>query len=163
MSALDDQRVRLAFLEIGSEDARNLESLKPVLEKHADSVVAAFYRHLLSFEETHRLLADPDVKSRLLVAQREYLLSLADAPIDAAYFASQFWDGRSADLEDHSQHPFINPVEMGLPDHEPILKVVRSDPTYVDLFRNSFGIEPAAITMEHVKMAIASFAEKESV
>ena len=89
MSALDDQRVRLAFLEIGSEDARNLESLKPVLEKHADSVVAAFYRHLLSFEETHRLLADPDVKSRLLVAQREYLLSLADAPIDAEYFASR--------------------------------------------------------------------------
>jgi cytochrome c peroxidase len=81
----------------------------------------------------------------------------APTVVNAAYFASQFWDGRSADLEDQSQHPFINPVEMGLPNHEPILKIVRSDPTYVQMFKGAFGIEPAAITMEHVKMAIASF------
>jgi len=81
----------------------------------------------------------------------------APTVVNAAYFASQFWDGRSADLEDQSQHPFVNPVEMGLKDHEPILKVVRSDPAYGDMFRKAFGIEPAAITMDHVKMAIASF------
>jgi cytochrome c peroxidase len=81
----------------------------------------------------------------------------APTVVNAAYFASQFWDGRSADLEDQSQHPFVNPVEMGLPNHEPILKVVRSDPTYVDMFRESFGVEPDAITMDHVKMAIATF------
>ncbi len=81
----------------------------------------------------------------------------APTVVNAAYFASQFWDGRSADLEDQSQHPFVNPIEMGLKDHEPILKLVRSDAAYVDLFRKAFGIEPAAITMEHVKMAIATF------
>jgi len=81
----------------------------------------------------------------------------APTVVNAAYFASQFWDGRSADLEDQSQHPFLNPVEMGLKDHEPILKIVRTDPAYGDLFRKAFGIEPAAITMDHVKMAIASF------
>ena len=81
----------------------------------------------------------------------------APTVVNAAYFASQFWDGRSADLEDQSQHPFVNPVEMGLEDHEPILKIVRSDPAYGDMFRKAFGIEPAAITMDHVKMAIASF------
>jgi cytochrome c peroxidase len=81
----------------------------------------------------------------------------APTVVNAAYYSSQFWDGRSADLEDQSQHPFINPVEMALPNHEPILTIVRTDPIYVDLFRKSFGIEPAAITMEHVKMAIASF------
>jgi cytochrome c peroxidase len=81
----------------------------------------------------------------------------APTVVNAAYFASQFWDGRSADLEDQSQHPFVNPVEMGLKDHEPILKVVRSDPAYGDMFRKAFGIEPAAITMDHVKKAIASF------
>ena len=81
----------------------------------------------------------------------------APTVVNAAYFASQFWDGRSADLEDQSQHPFVNPIEMGLPNHEPILKIVRTDPTYAASFKTAFGIEPAAITMEHVKMAIASF------
>jgi signal transduction histidine kinase len=89
MSALDDRQVRLAFLELGEEDAENLRRLKPVLEKHADSFVAAFYRHLLSFEETHRLLADPDVKKRLLVVQREYLLSLGDSVLDETYFTAR--------------------------------------------------------------------------
>ncbi len=86
MSALDDRQIRLAFLEIGEEDIENLQSLKPVLEKHSEGFVSAFYRHLLSFEETHRLLADPEVKNRLLVAQREYLLSLASPSFDDAYF-----------------------------------------------------------------------------
>jgi cytochrome c peroxidase len=81
----------------------------------------------------------------------------APTVVNAAYFASQFWDGRSADLEDQSQHPFVNPIEMGLPNHEPILKIVRTDPTYAASFKQAFGVEPAAITMEHVKMAIASF------
>lgn len=81
----------------------------------------------------------------------------APTVINAAYATTQFWDGRSADLEDQSQHPFVNPIEMGLADHEPILKIVRSDAAYQQMFRQAFGVEPAAITMEHVKMAIASF------
>ena len=89
MSSQDDRQLRLAFLEFDDEDVENLRRLRPVLEKHADSFVAAFYRHLLSFEETHRLLADADVKTRLLVVQREYLLSLADSPLDDAYFSNR--------------------------------------------------------------------------
>ena len=85
----DDRQMRLAFLELGEEDVENLRRLKPVLEKHEESFVGSFYRHLLSFEETQRILADPEVKSRLLVAQREYLLSLADAPFDDAYFSGR--------------------------------------------------------------------------
>ncbi|MEX2208399.1 MAG: protoglobin domain-containing protein [Myxococcota bacterium] len=89
MNSKDDIQARLAFLELGEEDFETLGRLKPVLEKHADGFVAAFYRHLLSFEATHRLLADPDVKKRLLGKQRDYLLSLADSPIDDAYFQSR--------------------------------------------------------------------------
>ncbi len=81
----------------------------------------------------------------------------APTVVNAAYFARQFWDGRSADLEDQSQHPFVNPIEMGLPNHEPILAIVRTDPAYVGMFQKAFGVAPAAITMEHVKQAIASF------
>ncbi len=77
--------------------------------------------------------------------------------INAAYFTSQFWDGRSPSLEDQSQHPMVNPVEMGLPDHEPVLKIVREDPAYVDAFKKAFGKSGKDVTMEEVKKAIASF------
>jgi signal transduction histidine kinase len=72
-----DTRQRLAFLNLGEEDRALLSELAPLLEKHADSLVAAFYRQLLSFGPTRQLLGDPEVKQRLLVKQRKYLLSLA--------------------------------------------------------------------------------------
>ena len=63
----------------------------------------------------------------------------APTVVNAAYFDTMFWDGRSPSLEDQSQHPFVNPVEMGLKDHQPILKIVRSDPAYVKAFEQVFG------------------------
>jgi signal transduction histidine kinase len=84
-----DRKVRLAFFEIGGEDRANLARLRPLLEKHADAFVAAFYRHLLSFEGPRALLSDPGVKDRLLVKQREYLLSLSDPGFDEEYFSQR--------------------------------------------------------------------------
>jgi cytochrome c peroxidase len=76
---------------------------------------------------------------------------------NAAYFTRQFWDGRSPDLEDRAKHPFVNPVEMALPSHEPILQIVRTDPEYVKMFRAAFGKDPVAIVMADVQKAIATF------
>jgi cytochrome c peroxidase len=81
----------------------------------------------------------------------------APTVVNAAYFDLQFWDGRSASLEDQSQHPFINPVEMGLEDHQPILKIVRSDPEYVKAFQQVFGKKGTQVTMKEVQQAIAAF------
>jgi len=82
----------------------------------------------------------------------------APTVINAAYNKSQFWDGRSPDLEDQAQHPFINPVEMGLESHDPILETVRNDPEYVDAFQEVFGVEgPDSITFDQVQKAIAAF------
>ncbi len=77
--------------------------------------------------------------------------------INSAYFTTQFWDGRSPDLEDQALHPFINPVEHGLVDHEPILKIVRKDPEYAKAFKDVFGKSGKEITMREVTLAIASF------
>ena len=77
--------------------------------------------------------------------------------VNAAYFDTMFWDGRSSSLEDQSQHPFINPVEMGLKDHQPILKIVRSDPEYVKAFQQVFGKTGAQVTMKEVQQAIGAF------
>ena len=81
----------------------------------------------------------------------------APTVVNAAYFAAQFWDGRSPSLEDQSQHPFVNPVEMGLKDHQPILKIVRSDPEYVKAFEQVFGKKGPQVTMKEVKQAIGAF------
>jgi signal transduction histidine kinase len=84
-----DSRQRLDFLNLGDEDRALLADLEPLLEKHADALVGAFYRHLLSFPETRHLLRDAAVKERLLLKQREYLLSLARPTFDASFIAER--------------------------------------------------------------------------
>lgn len=81
----------------------------------------------------------------------------APTVVNSAYFDTMFWDGRSPSLEDQSTHPFLNPVEMGLADHQPILKIVRSEPEYVAAFKTVFGKTGDAVTMDEVSKAIASF------
>ena len=81
----------------------------------------------------------------------------APTAVNSAFNKTQFWDGRSPSLEDQALHPFLNPVEMGLPDHEPILEIVRTDPGYVAAVREVFGLEPGQATMAEVTQAIAAF------
>jgi cytochrome c peroxidase len=81
----------------------------------------------------------------------------APTVVNAAYNKTQFWDGRSPDLEDQALHPFLNPVEMALPDHEPILQIIRDDDTYPGMFREVFDIDAGSVTMTEVTMAIAAF------
>ncbi len=81
----------------------------------------------------------------------------APTVVNAAYMHTLFWDGREPDLEGQAGQPFLNPVEMGLKNYDPILKVVRSDRQYRKLFREAFGVKPKGITMRHVVQAIASF------
>ena len=77
------------YFQYGPEQQALLAALRPGLEKHADGLVADFYRHLLSFPRTRKLLRDPEVTKRLLGVQREYLLSLAGPELDDAYVAQR--------------------------------------------------------------------------
>jgi cytochrome c peroxidase len=81
----------------------------------------------------------------------------APTVVNAAYLHSQFWDGREPTLEAQAAGPFLNPVEMGLKTHEPILEVVRADPEYGALFQKAFGKTGDQITIEDVLKAIGSF------
>lgn len=81
----------------------------------------------------------------------------APTVVNSAYATTLFWDGRSPSLEDQAIHPFTNPVEMGLKDHEPILKIVRSDPEYAKAFQQVFGKSGKDITRKEVLQAIAAF------
>lgn len=81
----------------------------------------------------------------------------APTVINAVYLETQFWDGREPSLESQSSQPFLNPVEMGLETHDPILKIVRNDPKYLKLFETAFGKSGAEITMVEVEQALATF------
>lgn len=81
----------------------------------------------------------------------------APTVVNAAYLDTQFWDGREPTLEAQSAQPFLNPVEMGLKNHEPILRVVREDPAYVELFKKAFNKAGDKITMLEVQQALGAF------
>ena len=81
----------------------------------------------------------------------------APTVVNAAFNKTQFWDGRSPDLEDQALHPFLNPVEMNLPNHDALLAIVRNDKDYVAMFAKVFGTGAADITMVEVTRAIAAF------
>lgn len=81
----------------------------------------------------------------------------APTVINSVFFETMFWDGRSPDLEDQALHPFVNPVEMGLKDHQPILDIVRSDTEYTKAFNSVFRKSSDEITMKEVTQAIAAF------
>jgi cytochrome c peroxidase len=81
----------------------------------------------------------------------------APTVLNAAFNHSQFWDGRSPTLENQALHPFINSVEMGLKDHQPILDIVRGDPAYQEAFRKAFAVDPKKVDMGDVTRAIATF------
>lgn len=81
----------------------------------------------------------------------------APTVINAAYNRTQFWDGREPTLEAQSRQPFLNPVEMALPDHDYIIKVVSKDVEYTAMFNKVFGVPAPGITIDHVARAIAAF------
>ena len=66
----------------------------------------------------------------------------------------QFWDGRAATLEEQAKGPMINPVEMGMKDHDAVVAAVTKDPAYVADFQKIFG---RAATIDDIAAAIATF------
>ena len=83
--ALPDLERRLAFLNLGDEDARRLREQLPVFRQLADEYVSAFYAHLLAHEETARFLREPELVERLKQLQREHFASMFEARWDEDY------------------------------------------------------------------------------
>lgn len=82
---MDDWDTRKAFLRLTREEEVALSTLQPLMVQHVEELVAAFYHHLLSFPDTRTFLTDDLISTRLLEAQKRYLLSLVTGPYDRAY------------------------------------------------------------------------------
>jgi cytochrome c peroxidase len=79
----------------------------------------------------------------------------APTVLNAAFLATQFWDGRAANLEAQAVLPLINSIEHGFADHPAVIAKLTSLGDYAAPFEAAFGSRE--ITIERVGQAIASF------
>jgi len=79
----------------------------------------------------------------------------APTAFDAAFLATQFWDGRAATLEEQAKGPITNPVEMAMPDEAAVEAKIAGLPEYGPLFEKAFG--DSKVTIDRIAQAIASF------
>lgn len=55
------------------------------------------------------------------------------------FIGGYFHDGRAATMIDQAGQPFVNPIEMGLPDTAAVVNRVRENPSYVAAFKSLYG------------------------
>lgn len=84
----------------------------------------------------------------------------APTVFNAAIHIAQFWDGRAPDVEAQAIGPITNPIEMGMPSEEYVVKVLRSIPDYLDHFKKAFPEDKEALTYKNIGNAIGAFERK---
>ncbi|HCN30175.1 MAG TPA: cytochrome-c peroxidase [Verrucomicrobiales bacterium] len=79
---------------------------------------------------------------------------------NAALHIAQFWDGRAPTVEEQAKGPVLNPIEMGMPDADFVVKVLKSIPGYVAAFKAAFPGEADPVTYDNFGKAIGAFERK---
>lgn len=84
-------------------------------------------------------------------------LGTRNAPtvLNAAFLATQFWDGRAPTLEAQAVLPLVNSIEHGFPDSAAVVAELESLGDYAEAFAVAFG--SPGISIDRVGQAIASF------
>lgn len=76
---------------------------------------------------------------------------------NAALHASQFWDGRAADLTEQAKGPILNPVEMAMPEASVAVKTIESIPGYHTAFAEVYAGQAKPVSYQNIADAIASY------
>jgi cytochrome c peroxidase len=79
---------------------------------------------------------------------------------NAAGHLAQFWDGRSADVEDQAKGPVLNPLEMAMPDEATVVATLAAIPGYVEGFAAAFPEAEDPVTFDNMARAIGAFERK---
>lgn len=77
--------------------------------------------------------------------------------LNAGWQDSQFWDGRAEDLVEQAKQPILNPIEMGMPDEQTVVKKIQGIAEYQEPFTAAFPGDKPAITYQNIAEAIAAF------
>ncbi|MBL4762717.1 MAG: methylamine utilization protein MauG, partial [Gammaproteobacteria bacterium] len=82
------------------------------------------------------------------------------------FIGGQFWNGRAKNLVEQAKQPFLNPVEMAMPDKISVIARLKENNSYVHKFNRLYGIDLRQIqagdaevdtAFEAMASAIASF------
>jgi cytochrome c peroxidase len=76
---------------------------------------------------------------------------------NAAGQISQFWDGRAKNVEEQALGPILATGEMAMPSADAVVKVLKSDHTYVADFKAAFPDQEDPVTFYNVGYAIGAF------
>lgn len=89
----------------------------------------------------------------------DHLPGVRNSPtvLNAALHFTQFWDGRTRDVETQALQPILNPVEMGMPSPEAVENRLRYDASYQFMFKLAFPKEAKPLTFENIGKAIAAY------
>jgi len=81
--------------------------------------------HMAAQSADRRVIGDRNVPTASYAA---YIPDFQATTINGkpAYFGGQFLDGRANDLQEQAKGPFLNPVEMQMPNKESVVKRVRA-------------------------------------
>lgn len=112
----------------------------------------------VSCNSCHNVMAGGD-DNRSFSAGVKAQLGGRSAPTvwNAAYHSVQFWDGRAPTLEEQAKGPIINPVEMGMKNHQVVIADrIAKIPGYQKQFKDVFGGKNA-LTIDNVAKAIAAY------
>ena len=88
---------RLEYLGFDQSDADLLHSLQPLVRRHADEIVRAFYDHLIAFDTTRSVLRDAATMPRLVELQKQYLGEMFGGIYDDRYAAGRYAIGQTHD------------------------------------------------------------------
>jgi len=78
----------------------------------------------------------------------------APTTLNALFFQEFFLDGRAPSLEEQAKLPIVNPIEMGQPSGDAVVKAIAGDPAYPQLFQKAYGRPP---NYDDIGRAIAAF------
>jgi cytochrome c peroxidase len=74
--------------------------------------------------------------------------------LNAMFHATEFWDGRSATLEDQAKNPILNPVEMGQKNLDDVAAKLQRIPEYADTFKTLYG---RAVSPDDLTSVLATY------
>lgn len=81
---------------------------------------------------------------------------------EGLFLGGQFWDGREATLKGQAKGPFLNPVEMTMPDDRSVVESCRSSlnvqyKRYLELYRTVYGVNLAEADLKDPLVADALY------
>lgn len=60
---------------------------------------------------------------------------------EGLFMGGQFLDGRAKDLKEQAKEPFLNPVEMNMPNEKAVIRRVKENLSYVISFKRLYGYD----------------------